>query len=310
MSGHNQVQSVALLGTGLMGEPMAARLLNAGCSLTVWNRTAEKVRALVAKGARSTASPAEAATDADMVITMLADGPAVGGVLFDGGVAGTLSPGAIVADMSSILPATARDHSARLAKQSIMHLDAPVSGGTKGAAEGTLAIMAGGSLEAFERARQVLEVMGRPTLIGPSGAGQLAKLANQTIVAVTIGAVSEALLLAATGGANPAKVREALSGGFADSAILKLHGQRMLDRNFVPGGPTRMQVKDLRTILATAGEVGLDLPVARTVAALFEELLANGYGDCDHSALLLEIERRNEGKRLGTKPDQLPPEHK
>ena len=289
MSGHNQVQSVALLGTGLMGEPMAARLLNAGCSLTVWNRTAEKVRALVAKGARSTASPAEAATDADMVITMLADGPAVGGVLFDGGVAGTLSPGAIVADMSSIPPATARDHSARLAKQSIMldverrlfphrlepnrrksvralvakgarstaspaeaatdadmvitmladgpavggvlfdggvagtlspgaivadmssippatardhsarlakqsimHLDAPVSGGTKGAAEGTLAIMAGGSLEAFERARQVLEVMGRPTLIGPSGAGQLAKLANQTIVAVTIGAVSEA----------------------------------------------------------------------------------------------------------------------
>jgi 2-hydroxy-3-oxopropionate reductase len=148
--------------------------------------------------------------------------------------------------------------------------------------------------------------MGRPTLIGPSGTGQLAKLANQAIVAVTIGALSEALLLAAAGGADPAKVREALSGGFADSPILKLHGQRMLERNFIPGGPTRMQVKDLRTVLATAEDVGLDLPISKTVAALFEDLLASGFGECDHSALLLEIERRNAGKRVGGKPDQLP----
>ena len=299
------MMSLALLGTGLMGGPMAARLLGAGYPLAVWNRTAEKAQPLVNKGAKSAATPAEVVLGADMVITMLADGPAVGDVLFDGGVADALSAGAIVVDMSSIPPATARDHEARLARQNIMHLDAPVSGGTKGAAEGTLAIMAGGSPEAFKLAKPVLEVMGRPTLIGASGAGQLSKLANQTIVAVTIGAVSEALLLAAAGGADPAKVREALSGGFADSMILKLHGQRMLERNFVPGGPARMQVKDLRTILATAEEIGLDLPVVMTVAALFEDLLAGGFGECDHSALLLEIERRNAGKRVGTKPDQL-----
>lgn len=307
MSEQDQVKSIAVLGTGLMGEPMAACLLNAGYSLTVWNRTAEKTQALVAKGARSAASPADAAAAADMVITMLADGPAVEDVLFDGGVASALSPGALVVDMSSIPPATARDHSARLAKQKTLHLDAPVSGGTKGAAEGTLAIMAGGSSEAFAAAKLALEAMGRPILVGPSGAGQLAKLANQTIVAVTIGAVSEALFLAAAGGADPAKVREALSGGFADSPILKLHGQRMLERNFVPGGPTRMQVKDLRTILATAEEIGLDLPVVKTVTALFEDLLAGGFGECDHSALLLEIERRNEGKRLGDRANTLPP---
>jgi 2-hydroxy-3-oxopropionate reductase len=306
MSDQDQVKSIAVLGTGLMGEPMAACLLNAGYSLTVWNRTAKKTRALVAKGAKVAASPADAAADSDMVITMLADGPAVGDVLFESGVASALSPNTLVVDMSSIPPATARDHSARLAKQKIQHLDAPVSGGTKGAAEGTLAIMAGGPSGTFLAAKPALEAMGRPIRVGPSGAGQLAKLANQTIVAVTIGAVSEALLLAAAGGADPAKVREALSGGFADSPILKLHGQRMLDRNFVPGGPTRMQVKDLRTILGTAEEIGLDLPVVKTVAALFEELLAGGFGECDHSALLLEIERRNQGKRLGTNPNQIP----
>ena len=277
---------------------MAARLLQAGYALTVWNRTAAKTEPLLDKGAKGAATPAKAAAGADLLITMLADGPTVSSVLFEDGAAAALSPGAIVVDMSSIPPVTARDHATQLAKRNVLHLDAPVSGGTKGAADGTLAIMAGGTSEAFEIAMPVLKVMGRPTLVGPSGAGQLAKLANQTIVAVTIGAVSEALLLAAAGGADPAKVREALSGGFADSLILKQHGQRMLERNFVPGGPTRMQVKDLRTILATANDIGLDLPIAKTVAAMFEDLLASGHGESDHSALLLELERRNEGKRL------------
>ena len=300
------MKSIALLGTGLMGAPMAARILGAGYAVTVWNRSADKTASLVAKGAKAAKTPAEAATGADMVITMLADGPTVTEVLIESGVADSLKPGALVVDMSSIPPATAKDHAAKLTAMGLLYLDAPVSGGTKGAELGTLAIMAGGTQEAFDKAKPVLESMGRPTLIGPNGAGQVSKLANQVIVAVTISAVAEALLLASAGGADPAKVREALSGGFADSMILKQHGQRMLDRAWVPGGLTKMQIKDLRTILATADDVGLELPVAKRVAAMFEDAAEHGFGNCDHSALLLELERINPGKRVGTKPDQMP----
>ena len=306
MSNQDRTLSVAVLGTGLMGAPMALCLLRAGFSVSVWNRTAEKTQPLAAEGANATATPAEAVSGANVVITMLADGPTVDSVLFGAGVAEALSDGAIVIDMSSIPPATARTHAVRLSERGVYYLDAPVSGGTKGAAEGSLAIMAGGAPETFTAARPVLEAMGRPLLIGPNGTGQLAKLANQAIVAVSIGAVSEALLLAAAGGADPSKVREALSGGFADSPILKQHGQRMLERNFVPGGPIRMQVKDLRTILETAEASGLDLPISAAVAALFEDCLNNGLAECDHSALLMELERRNPGKRIGSEPDQLP----
>lgn len=298
MTTKDQALSVAVLGTGLMGAPMASCLLRAGYSLSVWNRTAAKTETLVAEGARAATNPADAVSNADVIITMLADGPTVESVLFDQGVASALSPGATVIDMSSIPPSSAQDHASRLSKLDVSHLDAPVSGGTKGATEGTLAIMAGGTPESFAAMRPVLESMGRPTLIGPSGTGQLAKLANQAIVAITIGAVSEALLLASAGGADPAKVREALSGGFADSPILKMHGQRMLERNFVPGGPVRMQVKDLRTVIATAEDIDLDLPISKIVTELFENVLKNGFGESDHSALLLEIERRNIPNKL------------
>lgn len=301
------VKRIAFMGTGLMGGPMAMRLLAAGHKLTVWNRTAEKTRALSTQGAEVAETPSEAASGADLVVTMLSDGPAVGEILFEKNVVGALRAGAIVVDMSSIPPATARDHAARLSARGIGHLDAPVSGGTKGAAEGTLAIMAGGTQAVFDAAYDVLSVLGRPTRVGPSGSGQLAKLANQAIVAVTIGAVAEALLLAAAGGADPAKVRDALGGGFADSIILKQHGQRMLDRNFVPGGPARLQAKDLRTILGEASALKLDLPLAKRVAELYESALEAGFGNCDHSALLLEIERRNSGARVGAKPDRRPP---
>lgn len=228
--------SIAFIGTGLMGEPMAMRLLSAGHPLTVWNRTADKARGLVAAGARQRGTAAEAADGADVLILMLSTGSTVGEILFERNVAGALRKAAIVVDMSSIPPPLAREHATRLAASGIHHLDAPVSGGTKGARDGTLAIMAGGDAEVFDIARPVLEVMGRPTRVGPSGAGQLAKLANQIIVGVTITAVAEALLLAAAGGADPAKVREALSGGFADSMILKQHGARMLGRSWMPGG--------------------------------------------------------------------------
>jgi 2-hydroxy-3-oxopropionate reductase len=298
--------AIAFLGIGLMGEPMARRLLAAGFALTVWSRSPAKAESLAGDGAKIAASPADAARGAEIAITMLANGPAVSEVLFEGGIADTLGPGALFIDMSSIPPAMARGHAERLAGNEIACLDAPVSGGVRGATDGTLAIMAGGGDADFERARPVLEVLGRPTLIGPAGSGQLAKLANQAIVGITIEAVAEALLLASAGGADPARVREALMGGFADSTILRQHGERMIEREWIPGGRMSMHLKDMRTILDEMGNLGLDLPVVRCVAGMFESGNEAGFADYDHSGLLLELERRNPGARVGTKPDHAP----
>jgi 2-hydroxy-3-oxopropionate reductase len=302
---------IAFLGIGLMGAPMAVNLLAAGHKLTLWNRTRSKAEALAPLGGRVAASAVEAVQDADLVVTMLESGPVVEAVLFGPeGAAAALKPGALVIDMSSIPPATARAHAARLKQRGVAYLDAPVSGGTVGAKEATLAIMVGGAPADFSRAKPVLSTLGRPTLVGPLGSGQLAKLCNQAIVAITIGAVSEALLLAAAGGADPAAVREALMGGFADSRILTLHGKRMIERDFRPGGRARIQVKDCQTILAAAKETGVELPLSARVAGLFEDLVAEGSGELDHSALLLELERLNTPKRVGTAPDKLPDQPK
>ncbi len=289
-----------------MGAPMAANLLKAGFTLTVWNRTEAKTKPLAEAGAGVADAPAGVAEGADAVISMLESGPVVTEVLFDRGVADALAPGSLVIDMASIPPSPARDHARRLAAKGVGPLDAPVSGGTGGAAEGTLAIMAGGTLEDFERAREILSALGRATHVGPPGAGQLAKCTNQVIVAITIGAVAEGLLLAAAGGADPAAVREAITGGFADSRILGEHGRRMLERDFVPGGPSRMQMKDLNTALDAAGEASLALPITSKLQELFQALLDAGGNDFDHSALLLELERRSPGVRLGDGPDRLP----
>jgi 2-hydroxy-3-oxopropionate reductase len=284
-------ESIAFLGTGLMGARMASRLIDAGCRLRVWNRSIEKTAPLAARGARAAATAREACEGAGLVIMMLSDAPSVRAVLFESGAADAIGPGGLVIDMGSNAPPDARDHARRLAAHSVAHLDAPVSGGPGGAETGTLAIMVGGDARDFARAQPVLRHLGRPTLVGPAGAGQLAKLCNQTIVALTIGAVAEALLLARAGGADPVKVREALSGGFADSLILQVHGQRMIDRSFAPGGPSRLQLKDLRNILDAAGAAGLRLPLASHVARLYESLVAHGGAELDHSALMLEIER-------------------
>jgi 2-hydroxy-3-oxopropionate reductase len=191
-----------------------------------------------------------------------------------------------------------------LAGRGIGHLDAPVSGGPSGAEEATLAIMVGGTEADFVKGRPLLEALGRPTHVGPPGAGQLAKLANQTIVGLAIGAVAEALLLAGEGGADPAKVRQAMTGGFADSLILQIHGERMLDRTFLPGGPAAMHLKDMRTVMAEAEALGLELPLAGAVTDLFERLVDTYGPRVDHSGLLLEVERRNPGHRLsGTGPE-------
>jgi 2-hydroxy-3-oxopropionate reductase len=204
-----------------------------------------------------------------------------------------LRPGTIVVDMSSIRPAEAKAHAHRLAAWGIAHIDAPVSGGTVGAEQGTLAIMAGGDVDTFARVEPILRTMGRPVHVGPSGAGQFAKLANQIIVGVTIGAVAEALLLAQQGGADPAKVREALRGGFAESRILDLHGQRMIDRDFVTRGRSVTHLKDIDNALDAAHRLdGGAVPYTALTADLFRGLLGNA-GDLDHSGLLVELERRN-----------------
>lgn len=283
---------VAFLGVGLMGAPMVRNLLDAGFSLTLWNRTASKC-APFAGEARVAESPAQAVETADIVITMLENGQVVEDVLVGQRVVAALKPGALVIDMSSVQPSLARRHAALAQEQGAGYLDAPVSGGTIGAAEARLSIMAGGSVEDVERARPVFEAMGKCTRIGPVGAGQLAKLANQAIVGITIGAVSEALLLAAKGGADPAAVREALMGGFAGSRILELHGQRMIERDFAPGAPARIQLKDLRMILDEARAEGLTLPLAQQVHNEYQSLIANGHSEVDHSGLLLELEHLN-----------------
>ena len=288
--------AVSFLGIGLMGAPMVDRLLGAGFCVTVWNRTAAKAAAFAGRACVAE-NPAQAVNGADVVITMLENGAAVEAVLYRSGAIDGLKTNALVIDMSSIEPATARLHGDRVSALGGEYLDAPVSGGTRGAEAGTLSIMAGGDDRAFARAESLFAAMGQATHIGPSGSGQLAKLANQAIVGITIGAVSEALLLAAKGGARPEKVREALLGGFAGSKILEQHGERMLARNFEPGAPSRIQLKDLRMILDEARAEGLSLPLSQRVFEEYRALLASGHGEVDHSGLLLELERLN-GVRL------------
>lgn len=287
---------IALLGCGLMGLPMARRLLAAGHELHIWNRTRSKAEPLAVEGAHVHDSPRLACLHADYVISMLENGKIVGEVLFgmgpDAAIQG-MRADVLVIDMASIQPREARDHAARLSERGIRHLDAPVSGGTVGAEAGTLAIMAGGKPEDFEAALPVLAPLGRATHVGPHGAGQLAKLANQMIVGITIGAVAEALLLCAKGGADPAKVREAITGGFADSRILQLHGQRMVERDFAARGKMTVQLKDMRNAMATAQEIGFDAPITALFEQLYADGVEHGLGDLDHSGLFVELASRN-----------------
>jgi 3-hydroxyisobutyrate dehydrogenase-like beta-hydroxyacid dehydrogenase len=286
---------IAVLGTGMMGGPMARRLCDAGHAVQVWNRTRAKAEPLAEQGATVHDTARGAVAGAELVVSMLADGPTTEAVLFGAadGVAAAMAPGALLVDMASIRPAEARDHAARLRALGIAHVDAPVSGGTIGAQAGTLAIMAGGDEAEVARARAALPALGRWTLVGPSGTGQLAKLANQVIVGVTIGAVAEALLLCERGGADPARVRQALSGGFADSRILQVHGERMVTRDFAPRARMTVQLKDMRNALAAAGELGFDAPITTRFESLFGDAVAHGLADLDHSGLFVELARRN-----------------
>lgn len=285
--------TLAFLGTGLMGRPMAANLLGAGFRLRVWNRTRAKAEALEPLGAEVLDTPAEAVQGARAVLLMLENGAVVSEVLLGRGVLEVCSPNTLVIDLSSIAPATARDHAHLLTSRGLRYLDAPVSGGTVGAEKGTLAIMAGGLESDIQEARAVFAALGKVTHVGPHGRGQLCKLVNQSIVAITIGAVAEGLLLARAGGADPVKVREAILGGFCQSRILELHGERMNTRNFQPGGTVKNQVKDLKAVLEVAAGLGLKLPLTERVYGLFSDLAASGREGLDHSALLLQLEALN-----------------
>jgi len=287
--------SIAFLGTGLMGAPMVRNLLRAGFPVSAWNRSADKAEALSADGATIAGSAEEAVAGADIVITMVSDGAAVRALL-DGGVAAAMKPGTVFIDMSSIKPREAKDHFDLLKARGIGALDAPVSGGTKGAADASLAIMAGGEEAAFEKARPALSAMGRPTLVGPPGTGQLAKLANQGIVATTIGIVAEAMLLMQAAGADMNRLREALRGGFADSVILQQHGKRMADSDFTPGGRSSLQLKDLNNLLEAAQGLGLTLPQAELQQARYDRFVKElGGADLDHAGLFLELKDRQKG---------------
>ena len=284
---------IAVLGIGMMGLPMARRLCEAGHQVHVWNRTRAKAEPLAAAGATVHGQAADAVRQADITISLLENGPVVADVLFAQGAAPAMRKGSLFIDMASIQPREARDHASRLGELGVAHLDAPVSGGTVGAEAGSLAIMVGGKTADYQRAQPVFRALGRPTHVGPHGAGQLAKLANQMIVGITIGAVAEALLFAAKGGADMAKVREAIAGGFADSRILQLHGQRMVERDFAPRGRMNVQLKDMRNALTTAQEIGFDAPVTALFETLYAQGVEHGLGELDQSGLFVELASRN-----------------
>ncbi|HPU51214.1 MAG TPA: NAD(P)-dependent oxidoreductase [Burkholderiaceae bacterium] len=283
---------VAVLGIGLMGFPMARRLCEAGFTVHAWNRSPDKAQRLAAFGAQVHGDLKQAVAQSDVVVSLLEHGDAVADVLFEQGAAAAMRTGTLMIDMASIRPDQARDHAARLAAYGVAHLDAPVSGGTIGAEQGTLAIMAGGEPADFERAAPVFAVLGRATLVGGHGSGQLAKLANQMIVGITIGAVAEALLLCEKSGVDPVKVMQALAGGAADSRILRMQGQRMADRDFEARARMTVQLKDLRNALASAGDAGISTPITEVVAQLFSDGVADGLAGHDHSAVFLALERR------------------
>lgn len=283
---------VGFLGLGIMGRPMALNTLKAGHEVVVWARRADSMLPLAEAGARIATSPAEVARQVDVVISMVADAPDVEQVMLgENGVASGAQAGLVAVDMSTISPSAAKDIAAKMKARGIEFVDAPVSGGEVGAIAGTLSIMAGGSEAAFAKAKPAFECMGKNIVhIGDSGAGQVAKACNQIMTGMGVMAVAEALCFASKAGANPAKVREALLGGFAYSKILENHGQRMIDRNFKPGFKSWMHQKDLNIVMQSAHELGLMLPGSAMTAQMFNAMVGSGLGEEDSIAVLKLLE--------------------
>ena len=284
---------VGFIGIGLMGLPMAKNILKAGYNLKAFNRSQNKALVLKEFGAEITTSIDEVVKDSDVIITMLTDDTAINEVMGSPNFLENLKSSSTVIDMSSVKPTTATKYGNNLKSKNIKYLDAPVSGGTIGAEEASLAIMVGGEQDAFNKAFDVLKTMGNPTLVGPVGSGQVSKLANQIIVGLTIGAVAEAITLCEKSGANPDKMIKALSGGWADSKILQTHGKRMIDKDFTPKGRTSVHLKDMNNILECANSHNTHLPISNLVKEMYKTLVENGHGETDHSSLYKEIERMN-----------------
>ena len=287
------MKKVSFIGTGLMGFPMAKNLLKSGINLKVFNRSISKAEPLKKFGAEISETLSDVVKEADFIITMLTDDNAVDAIMGHSDFLNNLISGSTIIDMSSVKPTTAIKYGDILKLKDINYLDAPVSGGTIGAEEGSLAIMVGGDQSDFDNSESILKVMGNPTLVGPTGSGQVSKLANQIVVGVTIGAVAEAITLCEKAGADPFKLIKALSGGWADSKILQTHGKRMIEKDFSPKGKTSTHFKDMNNILDCANSYNTHLPISNLVKEMYKSLVDNGHGNTDHSSLYKEIERIN-----------------
>jgi 2-hydroxy-3-oxopropionate reductase len=287
---------VGFIGLGIMGRPMALNLKHAGYDLAVYARRAESMAPLAAAGASTWASPAQLARHADVIFTMVSDTADVEQVILGpGGVLEGAAPGCVVVDMSSISASASRVIAQRLGARGLAMLDAPVSGGEIGAIEGTLSIMVGGEAEVFARVRPLLAVLERNIVhVGGSGAGQVCKSCNQIVVGATIAGVAEAILLARAAGVDPARVREALLGGFAGSRILEVHGQRMIDGHSDPGFKARLHQKDMRIVGEVAHDLGLGLPGAAACAQYLNALVGRGLGELDSAAIYKVLESMND----------------
>ena len=285
-------EKVGFVGLGIMGKPMARNLIRAGYDLVVYNRSRGKVEELAAEGAEAAESPREAAESSDIVFTMLPGPPEVREVVTaENGLLSGAREGSLLVDMSTSSPILARELALAAGEQGVGVLDAPVSGGDVGAIEGTLSIMVGGEEEDFGRAEPLFEVMGKTIVhVGEAGAGQTVKACNQIVVALTIEAVSEALVLASNAGVDPAKVIEALSGGLAGTSVMEVKADKFLSHDFEPGGKVESHHKDLGIALEAGREHGVPLPVTAIVDGLFGALIAKGRSGWDHSALLTLIE--------------------
>ena len=286
-------KKIGFIGIGLMGLPMSKNIAKAGYNLKVFNRSKKKAEPLKEFGANISNTLKDLVDDSDIVITMLTDDTAVDEVMNNSDFLENLKPGVIVIDMSSVKPTTATKYGNNFKSKNINYLDAPVSGGTIGAEEASLAIMVGGDQNIFDDAFDILKTMGNPTLVGPIGSGQVSKLANQIIVGLTIGAVAEAVTLCEKAGADPNKMIKALAGGWADSKVLQTHGKRMIDKDFTPKGRTSVHLKDMNNILECANNYNTHLPISNLVKEMYKSLVKNGHGETDHSSLYKEIERIN-----------------
>ena len=284
--------TLGFIGVGIMGKPMAGHLLAAGHTVYTYDLVPEPVKELCSKGAIACGCCREIAEKSDVIFIIVPDTPDVEAVLYgENGLVEGLRSGSIVVDMSSISPIATKEFAAKLGDLGVEMLDAPVSGGQVGAENATLSIMVGGKPEVFAKIKPYFELMGKNIVhVGGNGDGQTCKVANQIVVALTIEAVSEALLFASKAGADPAKVRQALMGGFAHSRILELHGERMIKRTFDPGFRIRLHQKDLNLALQSARNLGLSLPNTATAQELFNAVAAHGGSDLDHSAMVLALE--------------------